>query len=239
MTKAPPLSLSAWLRYDALLRLIPPKTTRVLEIGAGLGSFGALLAARFDYVGLEPDRESYAVALERVGDEGLVLNKSEEQFESPERFDLVCAFEVLEHMEDDRAVLDGWLRHLRPGGSVLVSVPFARARFGPWDRRAGHYRRYDESDIVETLRSAGLGSIETIVYGFPLGRLMEIGRNAFARLDGDDTGMSERTARSGRQLQPPIWAATCTRLVSAPFRLAQRPFSGSRHGTGIVALGRL
>ena len=90
----------------------------MLEIGAGLGSFGALLAARFDYVGLEPDRESYAVALERVGDEGLVLNKSEEQFESSERFDLVCAFEVLEHMEDDRAVLDGWLRHLRPGGSV-------------------------------------------------------------------------------------------------------------------------
>jgi SAM-dependent methyltransferase len=211
----------------------------VLEIGAGLGSLGALLAERFDYVGLEPDRASYDVALDRVGESGVVLNETAEHFESTDQFDLVCAFEVLEHMEDDRAVLQGWLRHVRPGGCVLVSVPFARERFGPWDRRAGHYRRYDADDIVETMTSVGLGPIETVVYGFPLGRLLEIGRNTVARLDRERDSMRERTARSGRQLQPPDWAATSTRLVSAPFRLAQRPFSRSRYGTGVVALGRV
>ena len=236
---SPPLSLSAWLRYDAVLRLLPARTKRILEIGAGLGSFGALLSARYEYVGLEPDLASYEVARKRVSESGLLVNETAERFESTEHFDLVCAFEVLEHMRDDRAVLAGWLRHLRPGGAVLVSVPFSRDRFGPWDRRAGHHRRYDEADIVETMTSVGLGSIETVVYGFPLGRLLEVVRNAVARLDREQETMDERTARSGRQLQPPDWAAASTRIVSAPFRLAQRPFSRSRYGTGIVALGEL
>lgn len=239
MTTRLPLSLSAWLRYDAVVRLFPSGIDRVLEVGAGLGSFGALFAERFEYVGLEPDLASYAVARDRIGESGVVLAETAESFVSSEPFDLICAFEVLEHMEHDRAVLEGWLCHLRPGGAVLVSVPFARDRFGPWDRRAGHYRRYDKSDIVETMMSAGLRSIETIVYGFPLGRLMEIGRNAVARVEEKQGSMDERTARSGRQLQPPEWAAIATRAVSAPFRLVQRPFSNSHHGTGIVAVGRL
>jgi SAM-dependent methyltransferase len=210
----------------------------VLEIGAGLGSFGALIAEKHDYVGLEPDRRSYETAVERLAGRGAILNETVEEYEG-EPFDVVCAFEVLEHFEDDRRVLAGWLRHLRPGGHVLLSVPYPRDRFGPWDVRAGHYRRYDRSDIVETMDAAGLSSVETVVYGFPLGRAMEIGRNAVARLDAKRGSMEELTASSGRQYQPPPWAATATRLASSPFRLAQRPFAASRFGTGIVARGRL
>lgn len=233
----PPLSLHAWLRYDATLRLVPPGVRRVLEIGAGIGSFGALLAERYLYVGLEPDRDSFEIAAARLGHRGVVLNESAESYSADEPFDLVCAFEVLEHVEDDSRTLAGWLRFVRPGGHALVSVPFDRGRFGAWDRKAGHYRRYDRGDIVEVLERAGVGSIATIVYGFPLGRAMEMGRNLVARFDSDTRTMDERTASSGRQLQPPWWAAAATRVAAAPFRLAQRPFSQSSLGTGIVARG--
>jgi SAM-dependent methyltransferase len=235
---SPPLSLSAWLRYDAVMRLLPSGAQRVLEIGAGLGSFGALIAASHEYVGLEPDRQSYETAVERLGEHGTVLNTTAEEY-GGDPFDVVCAFEVLEHFEDDRHVLAGWLRHVRPGGHVLLSVPFPRDRFGPWDVRAGHYRRYDRADIVDTMRAVGLTSVETVVYGFPLGRVMEIGRNAVARINAKNASMEELTASSGRQYQPPQWAATATRLASSPFRLAQRPFAASRFGTGIVARGHL
>lgn len=235
----PPLSLSAWLRYDAVSRLFPSEVARVLEIGAGLGSFGARLANRFDYVGLEPDLRSCEVASERVGHRGEIVNKSAEAYVASEPFDLVCAFEVLEHVDDDEAVLSGWLRHLLSGGYVLLSVPFDRDRFGAWDQRAGHYRRYNRADIASTMESVGLGSIETIVYGFPLGRAMEAARNVVARIDHSDRTMEARTASSARQIQPPAWASTATRLTSAPFRIAQRPFPNSRRGTGIVALGKL
>ena len=222
-----------------MTRLLPSSATRILEVGAGLGSFGALIAQTYRYVGLEPDPRSYEVAAGRLAGRGLVLNTTAEEYESEEPFDIVCAFEVLEHMEKDSSVLKGWLRHLAPGGHVLVSVPFARDRFGPWDRRAGHYRRYDRDDIVQTMEGAGLVSVETVVYGFPLGRAMEIGRNAVASVHATTRTMDELTASSGRQYQPPAWAATATRVASAPFRVAQRPFSASHLGTGIVARGRL
>jgi SAM-dependent methyltransferase len=236
--RLPPLSLSAWLRYDAVMRLLPAEASRVLEIGAGLGSFGALIAETHEYVGLEPDPRSHETAVERLGGRGTVLNATVEAYES-KPFDVVCAFEVLEHFEDDRSTLAGWLRHVRPGGHVLLSVPFPRDRFGPWDVRAGHYHRYDRDDIVAVMEAARLSSVETVVYGFPLGRAMEVGRNVVARVHAKTGSMEELTASSGRQYQPPPWAATATRLASAPFRVAQRPFSASRLGTGIVARGRV
>lgn len=240
---ATPLSLSAWLRYDAIQRLLPANVSRVLEVGAGLGSLGALLADRFEYVGLEPDPLSYETAVRRVGNAGRVLNATAEEFTSSAPFDLVCAFEVLEHCENDVDSLTAWLRHLRPGGFAILSVPFGRDRFGSWDSMAGHYRRYDREDVVETMESAGLRSIATIAYGFPLGSALSVVRDLIARhlLGSARAGatMGDRTRASGRQLQPPDWAAPATRLVSAPFRVLQRPFSGTERGPGIVARGQL
>ncbi|MEL7157397.1 MAG: methyltransferase domain-containing protein, partial [Actinomycetota bacterium] len=54
------------------------------------------------------------------------------------RFDYVMAFEVLEHITDDRAALEEWLRRLRPGGRVLFSVPAHQRKYGDADRAVGH-----------------------------------------------------------------------------------------------------
>ena len=219
--------------------MIPAVTSSVLEIGAGTGSTGALLARRFRYVGLEPDRTSFEVAVRRVGLEGLVLNMPVEDFTPDELFDVVCAFEVLEHLDDDRGSLRVWLRHLRPGGHLLVSVPFGRRHFGPWDVKAGHFRRYDRADLEDALREAGLGDVLTVAYGFPLGSAASLVRDLIARFERSDATPRERTAGSARNLQPPVWAAHVTRAVAAPFRVAQRPFSQTRVGPGIVGRGSL
>ena len=233
-----PLSLTAWLRYDAIERLLPGDAVSILEIGAGLGSLGAFLARRYEYTGVEPDARSYAIARDRIGGSGRVLNVPAEALGSEELFDVVCAFEVLEHCEDDAAALAGWCRHIRPGGHALLSVPFGRARFGSWDTKAGHYRRYDRDDIVTTMERAGLVSVDTMAYGFPLGSLTQAARNLVARFETEDASIEERTAASARGLQPPVWASVATRFVSAPFRLLQRPFAGTSLGPGIVARGR-
>jgi len=210
----------------------------MLEIGAGQGSAGALLSRRFMYVGLEPDEVSFRTAYDRIGARGTVLNESAATFEPDDLFDVVCAFEVLEHLEDDRTALACWMRHVRPGGWVLVSVPAGRHRFGPTDVKAGHYRRYDRADLAALLSGAGLSEIEIVAYGFPLGYVLEAGRNAYARRKAEDTSFEERTAASGRWLQPPDWAASLLRVSSAPFRYAQRPFGGTSLGTGLVARAR-
>ena len=239
MNAPPPLSLTAWLRYDAISRLIPSNVVRVLEIGAGLGSVGLLLARRFEYVGLEPDSESFGTAVQRLGSTGTVVNATAEDYEAREPFDLLCAFEVLEHTEDDRATLVGWLRHLKPGGHALVSVPFRRELFSSWDEKAGHYRRYDREDIVDTFHAVGLQSVRTIAYGFPLASLSLKARNALTRSEKHDAPIEERTAASARLMQPPSWASIGTASVAAPFRVLQRPFARSNLGTGIVAVGKV
>jgi len=238
----PPLTLHAWLRYDVVRRILDDLegVGSVLEIGAGEGALGARLARRYEYVGLEPDQRSFAKAeqrLARIG-RGQVLDSSTEGLPQGTTFDLLCAFEVLEHIEDDAGALRDWKAHVRPGGRLLISVPASRDRFGASDRRVGHWRRYDPGDLEEILRSAGFGEIRLWNYGFPLGNALHATWNVLARRAPKDASIASRTAESGRWLQPPEALGVVTQAVSAPFRLIQRPFAQTKLGTGLVALAR-
>jgi SAM-dependent methyltransferase len=232
------LTLHAWLRFDAIQRLLPDGARTLLEVGAGQGAVGALLARRFDYVGLEPDASSYEVAARRIGTSGSTLDVSVEDFPAERLFDVVCAFEVLEHLRDEDAALESWQRHLRPGGWLLLSVPAGPDRFGPADVKAGHYRRYDREHLVACLAEAGLSEVEVLAYGFPLGYALESVRNVYASRRQQTGTLDERTAASGRWLQAPEWAAVVTAVLAAPFRYAQRPFGRTSLGTGFVARAR-
>jgi SAM-dependent methyltransferase len=200
---------------------------------------GSVLADRFEYVGLEPDVTSFDTAEERVGNRGRIINGTVEDLAASELFDLLCAFEVLEHIEDDEAALTRWLEHVRPGGWVLVSVPQGRRRFGPQDEWVGHYRRYDESDLVALLERCRLTDVALIAYGFPLGNALDATRNLLARHRRVAPSRDVRTGASGRWLQPPAWAAQGTRAFTFPFRLLQRPFARTSLGVGLVARARV
>lgn len=72
-----------------------------------------------------------------------------------EEFDAVGAFDVLEHINEDRLVLQNVFRSLKPGGLFFVSVPQHPFLWGSTDMLARHKRRYLRSEILEKLRSAG------------------------------------------------------------------------------------
>jgi SAM-dependent methyltransferase len=234
-----PLTVTAWLRWDAVQTLLPSAGGRVLDIGAGTGTIGSFLADRYEYVGVEPDPISHAAARERIGQRGVVHNIAFEEIVPAGDFDLVCAFEVLEHIEDDGDALSLWVRHLRPGGSIIVSVPQGRERFSEGDARLGHFRRYDPPELAGKLRDAGLTDVVTVVYGSPWGNAQEAIRRVAFRLRPSAKSRAERTAESARFLQPPAWGVQATRAVSVPFRYVQRPLASKGIGTGVIALGRL
>ncbi len=242
----PPLSPNGWLRWEVVSRLLPPATGRrleVLEVGCGQGGFAARLAQRFDYVGVEPDATSCTVAQQRLAavGSGEVRHGDLSAVKPDETFDLVVAFEVIEHIEDDAGALAGWAEHLRPGGWLLLSTPAWQKRYGAADEMVGHFRRYDPPVLRDRLAAAGLTDVELVHFGAPLGYLLEAGRNYAGRkklaAGATATSMAERSDASGRTLQPSTsWTATAARLGTLPFRAVQRAFPGT--GPGLVARGR-
>jgi SAM-dependent methyltransferase len=219
----------------------------VLEVGCGQGAVAVRLAARAAaYTGVELDAASAATARARLaaaGVGGRVLHGGPELLEPDERFDVVCAFEVIEHIDDDAAALADWVGRLAPGGAIVLSTPAWRSRFGPMDTAVGHHRRYDPADLARLMTDAGLRDVGLRLYGMPLGYALEAVRNRVAarRLltgDGEAASTAERTARSGRLFQPATAAqGRLVRAATWPFRVAQRPFP--RTGTGLVAWGRV
>jgi SAM-dependent methyltransferase len=239
----PPLTTNAWFRWDLVRRLLArlDGVESVLEIGAGGGALGVRLARRYRYVGLELDDRSFAVAERRFERAGLgsVFHGDLAALPGGALFDLVCAFEVLEHFEDDTAALVSWLPVLRSRASLLLSVPAFARKFGPWDEKAGHYRRYEREQLAGTLRNAGFDPVAIQAFGYPLGNVLEAARNVVARVERERTDSFEvRTAESGRLLQPPEYLGAVTRAVSLPGRLLQRAFVASDRGTGFVALAQ-
>jgi SAM-dependent methyltransferase len=238
---AAPLTPNAWLRYDILTRMLPAAARDVLEIGCGQGALGVRLAQRYDYLGLEPDPASCAVAQRRMSAAGTGEVRSIGlDGLGPRQFDLVCAFEVLEHIDEDAAAVREWAARLRPGGWLLLSVPAHQRRFGPADELVGHFRRYDPPAMEALLASCGLTDIEIRQYGFPLGYVLEAARNLIARrrlAAAPARSAAERTAASGRLLQPAgRTRGAVTRWGAAPFRVLQRAFPGA--GTGLVVMAR-
>jgi len=238
----PPLAIRAWLRYDVVSRVIDRLNPgRVLEIGCGQGAFGARIAGRVDYLGVEPDESSYQVAAGRIEPRGgKVINGSHETVPAGTTFDAVCAFEVLEHIDDDKGALAAWVPFIRPGGHLIMSVPAFQDRFGPMDIHAGHFRRYSPDALRDRLTEAGLVVDEITVYAWPLGYALEAVRNridanklATARSKG--TSIEELTAASGRTFQPSKRpAGIAVQAATLPFRYLQR--AQAHRGTGLVAV---
>ena len=209
-------------------------------MGAGEGAMGFRLARRFDYLGLEPDRGARSVAGERLArlGRGEVRSVTTAELVPKTPFDLICAFEVLEHLDDDVAELSRWRALLAPEGRVLVSVPAHRARFAAADRVVGHVRRYDREDLVRALRAGGFEPVWIEAWGAGLGHALEWARNRIAR-GAEARSAAAGTARSGRWLQPHgRLQGWMTALGAAPFRLLQHPLRGTGSGIGWVALAR-
>ena len=69
--------------------------------------------------------------------------------------DLVVAFDVLEHLDDDKAAATGVFDALRPGGHFLVAVPADPRLWSAHDDAVGHVRRYTRQSLSELLAGAG------------------------------------------------------------------------------------
>lgn len=237
----PPLTFSARLRYDLVRRKLQQLSgvESILEIGAGEGAVGARLSRSYRYVGVEPDRTACEVARFRIEPSGGQMVCGDVSALDPgATFDLVCAFEVLEHIDNDGKALAEWAARVRPGGWVMLSVPPYQRRFGPSDRAVGHFRRYEPEHMRELLLASGLREPQVLLYGFPIGYALDAAKNALVRVARADGSREELTAASGRRFQPKGRLGNVITVLAAPFCILQRPFHETRLGSGLMAVAR-
>jgi len=80
-------------------------------------------------------------------------------------FDVVAAFDVVEHCEPEASVVAELCRVLVPAGRLFISVPAYQWAWTRFDELSGHHRRYTRSRIVRAVEAAGL-TVERSTYAF-------------------------------------------------------------------------
>src|SRR5262245_18529388 len=119
-------------RADAM----PGRT--IVDFGAGIGTFSPQLAtSRFPVTCVEADARLRG----GLENKGLPVRGSLDELPNGS-VDYLYSLNVLEHIEDDAAIVHVWARKLRPGGRLLVYVPAFNILFSSMDRKVGHFRRY-------------------------------------------------------------------------------------------------
>jgi SAM-dependent methyltransferase len=145
----------------------------VLEVGGGIGNFTPQLAgAAKKVVSLEPNEYCFGQLQEKIAGLANVtpLRATVESLDTVlpagEKFDAIVLMNVLEHIQDDRAVLTALKRRLAPGGRLVVLVPAGPWAFGHMDERLGHYRRYAKGYARQLFSAVGLNITAMRYYNF-------------------------------------------------------------------------
>ena len=92
-------------------------------------------------------------------------------------FDLVCALDIIEHVDNDDAALTEMARVASPGAYVLLSAPLHASRWTTFDDFVGHRRRYEPDQLRDKLTSHGLTVERSAIYGMQpkSTRLLDLG----------------------------------------------------------------
>ncbi|HEX6888998.1 MAG TPA: methyltransferase domain-containing protein [Candidatus Nanopelagicales bacterium] len=131
-----------------------PVTGWALDIGAAAGGNTRVLAAAgWPCLALEYSVVGATLAHER--DLRVVRGDATALPMAAASLGLVIAYDVLEHIPDDRAAAAEVFRALRPGGTFLVAVPADMRLWSAHDEAVDHVRRYERDELVRLLEGAG------------------------------------------------------------------------------------
>jgi SAM-dependent methyltransferase len=148
--------------YAWVLELVRPYVgRRILDAGCGVGNFTAVLEPLAEYVlAVDLSEANLAILAIRFAGSPVVevaAHDLDVDFDAVARKDLdtIVCLDVLEHVDDDVALLDRFRRMVMPGGHLILKVPACQWLYGSIDRASGHHRRYTPELLRERAEVAG------------------------------------------------------------------------------------
>lgn len=134
------------------------KNLKILNIGAATGLTSQLLQEFGEVTSVEYDQECSDFTREKIGiniQQGTILDLAF----ADQSFDLVCAFDVIEHVEDDHLAVREMKRVCKTGGIVFVAVPAFMWLWSHHDVVCHHYRRYTMKSLLAVFNKQNIGQI--------------------------------------------------------------------------------
>jgi len=134
-------------------------TTNILEIGSGFGALLPVLTQAGSVDLVEPYRRAYPSL--RKAEVNKIYDIDNFPFKYPKKkYDIVCLFDVLEHIKADQETLKVIQKKLlKKNGKCLFTVPAFMWLYSRHDQTHGHYKRYDRTSIKKMLKLAGYKKI--------------------------------------------------------------------------------
>ena len=231
------------LRRNRILKLVAAMSPcKILEIGCGAGGLiHELSRMGFRCTALESSPQALQIARRlNAQNDAQIRDKPDPAWYHD--FDCLMAFEVLEHIEQDREALLQWRNWLKPGGTLLLSVPAHMTQWSASDEWAGHYRRYEKPDLTSLVEECGFTIEHFEAYGSPLANCIDpIRARVHARelrKQRQDGGRDKaaNSARSG--VERPMEIRLYPYLCSIPGRIIMNSAFTAQAFLGKMGIGK-
>lgn len=150
-----------------------PDASNFLEIGSGIGVVLRAFGNAFPGLTLW-GTEAYLAGLDRIREklpQTKLFQADARHIPFREAFDVIAAFDVIEHIPEDVKVLKEMYKATRPGGGILISVPQHPFLWSQRDEYLCHKRRYTKDELVKKVKTAGFKPLRVtsfITFPFPV-----------------------------------------------------------------------
>ena len=141
------------------------KPLQILNVGAATGRSSEMLEPFGQIQSIEYDEPSYQFCRD-------VLNMKIDQGSitalpyADHAFDCVCAFDVVEHVEDDQKAIEELFRVCKPGGKIFITVPAFMSLWSNHDVVNHHFRRYRKNQMIRLFVPHGGKLLRTTYFNF-------------------------------------------------------------------------
>lgn len=125
------------------------KKVKLLDAGCGTGAMLFELKDKFDVFGADVSAESLSFCRNRKLANLRLVDFERKLPYKNNAFSVIVCLDVLEHVENDRQLLDEFHRILKKGGRLYLTVPAYQFLWTYWDEILGHKRRYRKSNLVK------------------------------------------------------------------------------------------